>query len=253
LILGLLATAKLGGQVLFSVEINPGNRTVQITPTGNVPAPLASVDEFALNTNLNDGITLINLFAPTSTIPVSTSLTGFGIPNSLALFKLETDPQNPENQFLTGPSFFDRAVVFGPESLTFRSGDQTARQELPTNPENPLNSGKNLNLYIENDNRDPFDLRFTAPNTTPSTLVITFPVGQTVEAYSGGPHYVYAGLNNVAFGQDPLTLANYTSFLGTYTVTVVPEPSTYAAIAGGLGLLAAVLHRRRQRSRASAA
>jgi hypothetical protein len=43
----------------------------------------------------------------------------------------------------------------------------------------------------------------------------------------------------------------YTSFLGTYTLTVVPEPSTYAAIAGGLGLAAAVIHRRRQRAKAA--
>ncbi len=59
-----------------------------------------------------------------------------------------------------------------------------------------------------------------------------------------GPRNVYAGLFDAYNGD---------AFLGTYTLTVVPEPSTYAAIAGGLGLVAAVLHRRRQRARASAA
>ncbi|MFZ9747382.1 MAG: PEP-CTERM sorting domain-containing protein, partial [Opitutaceae bacterium] len=41
--------------------------------------------------------------------------------------------------------------------------------------------------------------------------------------------------------------------IGTYTISVVPEPSTYAAIAGGLGLAAAVIHRRRQRVKAAQA
>jgi hypothetical protein len=55
-----------------------------------------------------------------------------------------------------------------------------------------------------------------------------------------GPKNVYAGTNDAYSGA---------SFLGTYQLTVVPEPSTYAAIAGGLGLAAAVIHRRRQRAK----
>ncbi|MFZ9745843.1 MAG: PEP-CTERM sorting domain-containing protein, partial [Opitutaceae bacterium] len=41
--------------------------------------------------------------------------------------------------------------------------------------------------------------------------------------------------------------------IGTYTYSVVPEPSTYAAIAGALGLGYAVYRRRRQAAATAAA
>jgi hypothetical protein len=41
--------------------------------------------------------------------------------------------------------------------------------------------------------------------------------------------------------------------IGTYTYSVVPEPSTYAAIAGALGLGYAVYRRRRQAAAAATA
>jgi hypothetical protein len=41
--------------------------------------------------------------------------------------------------------------------------------------------------------------------------------------------------------------------IGTYSYSVVPEPSTYAAIAGALGLGYAVYRRRRQAAAAATA
>jgi hypothetical protein len=61
---------------------------------------------------------------------------------------------------------------------------------------------------------------------------------------------VYRGRNDT-FAGGLAGVDEYSSFIGTYEISVVPEPSTYAAIAGGLGLAAAVIHRRRQRAKAA--
>ena len=120
--------------------------------------------------------------------------------------------------------------------------------------DNPLNPGKNLQLYSTASTI--YDIVGATPVTffkpgAQISLTITFGNGELTSAVSGGPYLVYAGRNSV--NNNGGSSAEDTSLLGTYTITVVPEPSTYAAIAGGLGLLAAVLHRRRQRSRATAA
>ncbi|MEN9813678.1 MAG: hypothetical protein RL479_2364, partial [Verrucomicrobiota bacterium] len=62
LILGLLATAKLGGQVLFNVEVNPSAKTVTITPNANAHPSWPAIPYLSEYTSLrlSDGITLIN-------------------------------------------------------------------------------------------------------------------------------------------------------------------------------------------------
>jgi hypothetical protein len=49
------------------------------------------------------------------------------------------------------------------------------------------------------------------------------------------------------------TMGGTEQSLGTYSYSVVPEPSTYAAIAGALGLGYAVYRRRRQAAAAATA
>jgi hypothetical protein len=268
LILGLLATGKLGGQVLnlFEVQLNPAAKTLTITPTGNAPvisAPAVPVS------NSQEGITFLNLLSANSTVPnelptFSSPSNNTQIPgvneNSNALFVYKYTPgvdPNPTtytrlggdfNQVSQGLNAYD---IFAEGSVAYRS------TELETDDPygNPSNPGKNLTLYSSlGDIYDLiafYEIRFAQPGSNPS-LTINFPSTFQISGdLSGGPYLVYAGRNSV--NTSGAAAPENTSLLGTYTLTVVPEPSTYAAIAGGLGLVAAVLHRRRQRARATAA
>ncbi len=111
-------------------------------------------------------------------------------------------------------------------------------------PEGGVNNfGINFDLFTAINN----EISLTRGSTITFTGSIVFENFSTFTAASFDPSFqtrVYGGLNNAYDGA---------SFLGTYTISVVPEPSTYAAIAGGLGLAAAVIHRRRQRAKAAQA
>jgi len=111
-------------------------------------------------------------------------------------------------------------------------------------PETGVNNfGLNFDLFTALNN----EFSLTRGSIITFSGAITFDSFSAFTAASFDPSFqtrVYGGLNNAYDGA---------SFLGTYTLTVVPEPSTYAAIAGGLGLAAAVIHRRRQRAKAAQA
>jgi hypothetical protein len=228
-------SAKTRAQILFEVSVNPSASTVTITSTVNAPTE-SSVNVPVLS--LDTGITLLNFFPANSTVPhlptTNTASTGTILPalEGNRLRVLSTSLLiNPENL-----THFD---VFASGSL---SGTATAPEDFYGNPSNP---GKNLNLYSPGSFFELFSFSFA------DQLTLTFPTGSLSEQQSGGPYLVYAGKNNVYTSNVSPHLKEDTSFLGTYTLTVVPEPSTYAAIAGGLGLAAAVIHRRRQRAKAA--
>lgn len=245
LILGLLATARLGGQVLFNVVVNPATNSVTITANNTNPNELPlDIDPPPTSA---EGITFINFFpdsAAISSIPRSqasfgTSLTGTNSSGTLSLFS-----------GLTTLGSLDGFDILDANSLV-RPFDSGSYKETT----NPSNTGKNLVLFSTS---IPFDLAgftfFRQEETNSVTINFTSSLAASSTfptTLSGGPYYVYSGRSETFSGGVPPE--DFSSFLGTYTITVVPEPSTYAAIAGGLGLLAAVLHRRRQRARATAA
>jgi hypothetical protein len=245
LILGLLATARLGGQVLFNVVVNPSTNTVTITANN------ANPNELPLDINppptSNEGITFINFFPDSSaisSIPNNQASLGTLLTegNSLSLYALPSGTSTLGS--LNGYDILNANSLIRP----IDSGQYSAT----TNPSNP---GKNLVLFstatpafdlaeftfFKQDSENSITINFSSSLTASSQFPLTL---------SGGPYYVYSGRNENFSGGFPGE--DYSSFLGTYTITVVPEPSTYAAIAGGLGLVAAVLHRRRQRARATA-
>ena len=246
LILGLLATARLGGQVLFNVEINPALKTATITATGTAPSAPAS--EIATSLFYTDGITLLNFFSLGTTSGIadvndatyglvdrdSTAPAGIRVYPSTAMF-----PENFDGWFVA----YDVWQPIIPAAL----------------PDGVTNGTSNLNLYALTNYFDSLrntdfstsassnfgtDSVFQAGSGVRISFGSTYNFSSNIADYSSADLRVYAGYNQPYNGA---------SFLGTYTLTVVPEPSTYAAIAGGLGLLAAVLHRRRQRARATAA
>jgi hypothetical protein len=135
-------------------------------------------------------------------------------------------------------------------------GDSTTNNLQPAlsvgplqNPGSVTNAGRNLDLFYNPQSEVDTGIGI-GPGKVISfsgVMTITLSTAFTEASFAGlalGPKNVYAGTNDAYSGD---------SFLGTYTLTVVPEPSTYAAIAGGLGLAAAVIHRRRQRAKAAQA
>jgi hypothetical protein len=242
LILGLLATGRLGAQVLFDVQITPSTRTVVITATGTPPTPIAN--EVGNTIYYYEGITFLNFFSAGTTSGISEvgdsvgTLTQRGPLDPVGI-KVFPSTIPADRGWLIA---YDVWTPIIPEAL----------------PNGVTNSTSNLNLFALStyvDSNRPSDDFTTSTNSNfgndsvflaQSAVKIVFDSSYTFSsdpaAYSN--LLVYAGYNNTFDGD---------SFLGTYTITVVPEPSTYAAIAGGLGLVAAVLHRRRQRARATAA
>ena len=231
------------------VVVDPAANTISITPNASEHPSQPAIPLLQEYTSLflSDGITLINLLPASST--ASTSPFGVSIPQTLKVYEYVVDPNTPgaPGTYQPSPATFSSLAIYGSGTLT-GSG-------IPNDTfGNPANPGKNINLFNPSEtNFYLFDLRFSKPEDT-SSLTISFAGAGALPASASsytGPHYVYAGINTV-FPVESGGIT-YNTFLGTYTLTVVPEPSTYAAIAGGLGLLAAVLHRRRQRARATAA
>lgn len=83
----------------------------------------------------------------------------------------------------------------------------------------------------------------TAFTSSPSALTITF-------SSSVDPFMRTSSLNGGLVSAFSSVGTEYS--IGTYNYSVVPEPSTYAAIAGALGLAYAVYRRRRQAAAAAA-
>jgi hypothetical protein len=101
---------------------------------------------------------------------------------------------------------------------------------------------RDLNIQSVN----PGTMTFGAqPAFTSSTLTITFSSALANSTYM--PTSSFSG--GVVSG---FLMSGTEQSLGTYTYSVVPEPSTYAAIAGALGLAYAVYRRRRQAAAATA-
>jgi hypothetical protein len=236
LILGLLATAKLGAQaaglqttpVLFNVTFDNSSLEVTIRATGeNALTPTGIPDN--LNNSLV-GMTFINFFSSevegTAGEIVGERTLAIKVGDS------EYSPIDPYQIFSNDPGIQQPGTnLVALNTTRYNPGQNLAIgsfAELPW-------SGGTITFLADST----LTFKYTAQRTITNN---SEPTG--VNATFDGPLYIYAGYNNAYNGN---------SFLGTYTLTVVPEPSTYAAIAGGLGLAAAVLHRRRRRSRASAA
>ncbi len=123
--------------------------------------------------------------------------------------------------------------------ITSFSGSGTVMNNVYSDTVEP----KDLNIASLAAGTMTFGSASTAFVSSPSALTITFssnvdPFMRTA-SFSGGMVSAFAS-----------TSVEYS--LGTYSYSVVPEPSTYAAIAGALGLGYAVYRRRRQAAAAAA-
>jgi hypothetical protein len=116
---------------------------------------------------------------------------------------------------------------------------------------NTLNGGFSDTLYALNiargsETTQALTFNYGVNGFTAQPLVIEF--ASSVEAYMK----TQSSFPNFTGGQVTIFEDN-TYVLGTYTYSAVPEPSTYAAIAGALGLGYAVYRRRRQAAAVTAA
>jgi hypothetical protein len=243
-----LLAARLEGQIvnLFEITVNQTESTVTIIPTS--PPATVSVPylQAFVSLSLNDGITLLNFFPNSFPGTTGTHPDGVTIPSTLKVYQYSADPLDPNSlpDYFPFPATFDKMAVL--QSVFQTSG------LVGDTYGNPSVTGGHLNLFnLARSDFQLFDLRFSKPGES-SSVTISFTPG-SLNSFSSesntGPRFVYGG-QNTAFPQED-SGTTYNSFLGTYTLTVVPEPSTYAAIAGGLGLAAAVIHRRRQRAKAA--
>jgi hypothetical protein len=247
-----LVTVRVEAQTsLFDVVVDLNAKTATITANSNVSPSIlgvnATTQTLASELITTDGITFINLFGGgVSSILPSTATSGYEITlgsNSLsAYFPNEFTLNNVYSDLTKGVIYTGGFSAQGESRLSGRTGnqDQSLNQDALSYG-NPRNQGSNLLVFAA---ANPIEFVMTGFAFS-GTAVLDFSnyasVGQQI-TLGTGPHYVYAGANSLYSGD---------SFLGTYTLTVVPEPSTYAAIAGGLGLAAAVIHRRRQRAKAA--
>jgi hypothetical protein len=241
-----LATADAGAQPILSVEIDPASRTATITAT--TTAPNAPHPDIATTLFYTDGITLLNFFSSGTTTGIT------DIEN--ATYGLVDRNLSAPGGIRVYPANSVRPNEDGGWLVAYDVWQPITAAALP---ENVTNSTSNLNLYalqsyFDSGRNTDFSTSATS-NFGPDSVFqagtavrITFPTSYTFSTnradYASNDLKVYAGYNQTYSGQ---------SYLGTYELTVVPEPSTYAAIAGGLGLAAAVIHRRRQRAKAAQA
>jgi hypothetical protein len=224
------APTPLNSPVLFTVVFDNSKKQVTITGTGVESAQIRFTgNSGTVPTTLdtyNGGLTLINFFDQE---PLG------GVGNIIGARTLSVSVGG-------SPSLLDPFEVVS----ALNTGISNPGIDLTGLSQQNYNPGQNLWLA----SFDNLALSPTGRLTIENETTVTFPYSQQRNETNNydpqfnfaGPLYVYAGYNN-AFNGD--------SFLGTYTISVVPEPSTYAAIAGGLGLAAAVIHRRRQRAKAA--
>lgn len=221
-LLGLLAlgasTAVAQSNVLFNVTYDPTSLRLTFTPTGNAVTWSGGSSGNVINSTIGAGIYFENFFSAT---PPTT--------------------QNGE---------FARTSV-----LDGLQGAVLSGSNLVSNGSSPLNAGFEdggvaLNLASSSNTSQALNFTYGQAAFMPQSLVIEFATDveakmKTAPSFSGGSVSVFAS-----------TLANPlgdTYVLGTYTYSAVPEPSTYAAIAGALGLGYAVYRRRRQAAAAATA
>jgi hypothetical protein len=224
-----LFSAPLGAQsdLLFNVTVNPDTKSVTLTATPNVNIVLPV--DFTQNLTIVSGLTLTNI--------AQTSFETFGG------FTIE---QNS----LTASQSLDQTTSNAQLTANASSGQMGGRATLVDGLAGELFKNDGLNLDLFHTDGDAFTFSRGATITFSGSIVFSYQTAFTAASFvtaedtNLGPQRVYAGVNNAYGGA---------SFLGTYQLTVVPEPSTYAAIAGGLGLAAAVIHRRRQRAKAAQA
>ncbi len=247
----LLAT-QLEAQVLFNVTVDPSLGKVVITATSeSVTNPFDKFSSTATQNRpprLSDGILLTNFFllGAEQNLAVGAEInptTSTGILANLRPNSQYSDLDNP-TYTATGPTF---AAAFNDYYSNRTLGDPDAASKAT-----------DLALYTFAAPLNQSYVRFTTTERAFSgEITLQFPSSDYVSALrtSGGGNVVYGNFLGYEGVDSRGVLSGSNQYgevvLGTYTISVVPEPSTYAAIAGGLGLAAAVIHRRRQRAKAA--
>lgn len=120
------------------------------------------------------------------------------------------------------------------ETVSITSAGQTTLASLPLNSPIDLISGQTTAFYLAGTNVNS-GIRYSGNLTTP-------PASTT---YSNADLSLFS--DSAHAGSVPFGSTNNRGFAGTltYSVSAIPEPSTYAAIAGGFALIGAMLWRRR--------
>jgi hypothetical protein len=229
-LLGLLTLGASGAgaqtfPTLFNITYTPSNLTLTITPTsnaasGNLPSGISSY-------SLGTGVRFTDLFISSASALVDpgTGMLAGTIPSGSGLkATVQRLGSAVGNDFTTvSNALLDHAY-----------------DQLDGN-------GRGLEILSMGQGHMYFD---KSDNTTPAfnssnTLTITFTSSTASQYLRASSIPGVAGYVNVGLGSG--------IDIGTYTYSVVPEPSTYAAIAGALGLGYAVYRRRRQAAAATAA
>lgn len=220
LVLLCFAASSAGAQTypkLFDVTYDASNLTLTITPTSN-----------AASGNLPDGTSSYSM--------------GAGV--------LFTNLFNAHPASVVGTGGALVATVQG----GLRASNQSSINELFSSV---YDQGLNTSgLIVLNENSgapssSPPSFSFTKPDTTAAfntanSITITF-TSSAASQYFSTTSLLDAGRVNVGLGAG-VDIGSY-----SYTYSAVPEPSTYAAIAGALGLGYAVYRRRRQAAAAPVA
>jgi hypothetical protein len=224
-LLGLLvlgaSTAGAQNNLLFNVTYNPTTKVAQFTSTG--AATSWSESPSSLNVTAGAGIYFENFFK-------------------------SPPPGNGELIPISG--------VSGGILATSQTSNTSVLNEVWDGNMNALNVARISNINIAQN--EGFDLTLqksvtTLTTSTGSTTNFTINFGSafpTSAMYASQAEFQGFGpLNNLGA---VTVLVGSTYQVGTYSYSVVPEPSTYAAIAGALGLAYAVYRRRRQAAAATA-